>query len=47
MCGNSNKPVIATVNGYALDGGCELVQVCDVKIASDKVVTGELSIRAG
>ncbi|HIL31810.1 MAG TPA: hypothetical protein EYG27_09805 [Dehalococcoidia bacterium] len=44
---NSSKPVIAAVNGYALGGGCELVQVCDVKIASDKAVMGEPSIRAG
>jgi enoyl-CoA hydratase len=44
---NSSKPVIAPVNGYALGGGCELVQVCDVKIASDKAVMGEPSIRAG
>jgi enoyl-CoA hydratase len=44
---NCSKPVIAAVNGYALGGGCELVQVCDVKIASDKAVMGEPSIRAG
>ena len=44
---NSSKPVIAAVNGYALGGGCKLVQVCDVKIASDKAVMGEPSIRAG
>jgi len=44
---NSSKPVIAAVNGYALVGGCELVQVCDVKITSDTAVMGEPSIRAG
>ena len=41
------KPVIAAVNGYALGGACELVQVCDVKIASDRAVLGEPEIRAG
>lgn len=42
-----SKPVIAAVNGYALGGACELVQVCDVKIASDRAVLGEPEIRAG
>ena len=42
-----SKPVIAAVNGYALAGACELVQVCDVKIASDRAVLGEPEIRAG
>ena len=41
------KPVIAAVNGYALGGACELVQVCDVKIASERAVLGEPEIRAG
>ncbi len=41
------KPVIAAVNGYALGGACELVQVCDVKIASEHAVLGEPEIRAG
>jgi len=44
---NLPKPVIAAVNGYALGGACELVQVCDVKIASEHAVLGEPEIRAG
>ena len=44
---NLRVPVIAAVNGYALAGACELVQVCDIKIASDRAVLGEPEIRAG
>ena len=44
---NNPKPVIAAINGYALGGACELVQVCDVKIASENAVLGEPEIRAG
>lgn len=44
---NLSKPVIAAVNGYALAGACELVQVCDIKIASERAVMGEPEIRAG
>ena len=44
---NLSKPVIAAVNGYALAGACELVQVCDIKIASDRAILGEPEIRAG
>jgi|TARA_B100000809_G_scaffold243121_1_gene267835 enoyl-CoA hydratase len=39
--------VIAAVNGYALGGACKLVQVCDIKIASDRAILGEPEIRAG
>ena len=47
MIWNLSKPVIAAVNGFALAGACELVQVCDIKIASDRAVLGEPEIRAG
>ena len=44
---NLRAPVIAAVNGFALAGACELVQLCDIKIASDRAVMGEPEIRAG
>ena len=44
---NLGKPVIAAVNGLALAGACELVQVCDIKIASERAVLGEPEIRVG
>ena len=47
MVWNLSKPVIAAVNGFALAGACELVQICDIKIASDRAVLGEPEIRAG
>ena len=47
MVWNLSKPVVAAVNGLALAGACELVQVCDIKIASERAVLGEPEIRAG
>ena len=47
MIWNLSKPVIAAVNGFALAGACELVQICDIKIASERAVLGEPEIRAG
>ena len=44
---NLSKPVIAAINGYALAGACELVQLCDIKIASSRAVLGEPEIRFG
>jgi enoyl-CoA hydratase/carnithine racemase len=35
------KPVIASVQGHALGGGCELSLFCDVTIAADTAVFGE------
>ncbi len=47
MIWNLSQPVIAAINGYALAGACELAQVCDIKIASDRAVLGEPEIRFG
>ncbi|GIX46488.1 MAG: crotonase [Candidatus Tectimicrobiota bacterium] len=47
MIWNLGKPVIAAINGYALAGACELAQVCDIKIASERAVLGEPEIRFG
>ncbi len=44
---HSSKPYIAAINGYALAGACELAQICDIKIASEKAVLGEPEIRFG
>ncbi|MBW1802604.1 MAG: enoyl-CoA hydratase/isomerase family protein [Deltaproteobacteria bacterium] len=43
----SEKPYIAAINGYALAGACELAQICDIKIASERAVLGEPEIRFG
>ena len=39
------KPVIASVQGHCLGGGCELMMLCDLAIASDDAVFGEPEIR--
>ena len=46
MIWHLSKPVIAAINGYTLAGACEL-EICDIKIASDKAVLGEPEIRFG
>lgn len=40
-------PVVAAVEGYALAGGFELLQVCDVVLLSETAVLGDYHIRAG
>jgi enoyl-CoA hydratase/carnithine racemase len=39
------KPVVASVQGHCLGGGCEMVMMCDLTIAADDAVFGEPEIR--
>jgi enoyl-CoA hydratase/carnithine racemase len=39
------KPVVASVQGHALGGGCELAMFCDLTIAADDARFGEPEIR--
>jgi len=41
------KPVVAQVQGYCLAGGCDLMMMCDLAVASDDAVFGEPEIRFG
>jgi len=41
------KPVIAKVQGYAIGGGNVLVTVCDLAIASDKAIFGQVGPKVG
>jgi 2-ketocyclohexanecarboxyl-CoA hydrolase len=43
----TRKPVIARVQGYAIGGGNVLATVCDLTIASDKAVFGQVGPRVG
>jgi enoyl-CoA hydratase len=42
---STTKPVIASVQGHVLGGGCELAMMCDLTIAADDAKFGEPEVR--
>ncbi len=44
---NSDVPTVAAVGGAALGGGCELVALCDVVVASEAATFGQPEVRVG
>ncbi|MCR4427425.1 MAG: enoyl-CoA hydratase-related protein [Firmicutes bacterium] len=47
MLEESGKVFIAAVRGYALGGGCELIQACDLRVASDDAKFGQPEVKVG
>lgn len=44
---NSNKPIIAAINGFALGGGLELALACHIRIASENANLGLPEVSLG
>lgn len=47
LIANSDKPIIAAVNGFALGGGLELALACHIRIASDNAKLGLPEVTLG
>lgn len=41
------QPIIAQIQGHCLAGGCDLMMMCDLAVASDDAVFGQPEIRFG
>jgi enoyl-CoA hydratase len=44
---NLGKPVIASINGYALGGGCEVALGCTLRVASETAQLGQPEVLLG
>ena len=47
LANNIRKPVIASVSGYALGGGCELALMCDILHCTSTAAFGQPEIKLG
>ena len=43
----TNKPVIAAINGFALGGGCEIALACHLRFASKNAKFGQPEVKLG